>query len=67
MPPLKMNPTSSIESLRSLYFDNEYTQMPPRLSLNIESSNTKIVLRRSRSLILEGSENNKNNVNPIIK
>lgn len=67
MPPLKMNPTSSIESLRSLYFDNEYTQMPPRLSLNIESSNTKIGLRRSRSLILEGSENNKNNVNPIIK
>jgi hypothetical protein len=33
MPPSKMNPAFSNETLKGDYFDQEYTKMSPRLSL----------------------------------
>jgi len=35
MPPIKMNPSISIEAIKGEYFDGEYTKMSPRLSIVI--------------------------------
>lgn len=39
MPPAKMNPAATLESLKEEYFDSEYTRLTPRLSLIVSTQN----------------------------
>lgn len=45
-PPLKMNPTATCDTIKSDYFDMEYTRMSPRLSL-IDDSDKESNLENS--------------------
>jgi hypothetical protein len=67
MPPVKMNPAGSIEGIKAEYFDMEYTQMTPGLSLheerpgsnqeeNLEDSVVRCRPKRAKSMKIDPSQ-----------
>lgn len=44
-----MNPSANIESIKSEYFDAEYTRMSPRLSLYEEAANNESSFIRGKA------------------
>jgi hypothetical protein len=56
LPPAKFNPSSNSANLMSDFFDAEYTQLSPRLSLNQDPIEMKMDLQNRKAYKMKRSK-----------